>query len=230
MAFAMAGGALDDGHLLDDTRGLRIVRIGVVFGMDGDHRLAAPAGGAEAADEARNAAFDLEAGRFEQFAHQAGGFHLLHSQFSEIEDAVVEGGDGPGIAFEIVEAERLFGTPVGTWRIHDLSSHCVSFRWSDDPLLSTGSKRRFLSGREHCRTASHYKTGERLSDGQRSAAFRKKMDRLQRLTLLSAFEPWYRRPSPTRARSRPSALPLPTGRRGSGLHVFHSRLPLRRFS
>ncbi len=67
-------------------------------------------GGAEAAGEARNAALDLEAGRFEQIAHQAGGLDLLHAQFGEVEDAVVERGDGLGVAFEIVEAERLFDT------------------------------------------------------------------------------------------------------------------------
>jgi hypothetical protein len=52
MAFAMARRAVDDGFLLGEPGDLRIVRIGIVFGMDCDHRFAAAAGRAETADKA----------------------------------------------------------------------------------------------------------------------------------------------------------------------------------
>ena len=87
---------------------LRIIGICVVFGVDGDHRAAAAAGGAESAYKARDAALNREASGLQKFAHQPGGLDLLHPQFAEVEDAVVERRNGLGIAFEIIEAKCLF--------------------------------------------------------------------------------------------------------------------------
>src|SRR5205814_7555254 len=76
-------------------------------------RMAGTAGGAETACKAGNAALHLEAALFEQLAHELRCLEFLHPQFGKVEDAVVERGNGPGIAIQIIEAKCLLGTGPG---------------------------------------------------------------------------------------------------------------------
>ena len=59
-----------------------------------------------------------EARLFKQRRHQLRGLELLHAEFGEIEDVVIETGDGLGIAVEVVEAMRLGGVQVADFVIH----------------------------------------------------------------------------------------------------------------
>src|SRR3954451_19017229 len=103
----MAGRALDDELLLGEARGLRIVRHGIVFGVDRDNRMTGAVGGAEAGRKARDAALDLEVALLQEVRHQLRRFELLHAELTEIEDVVAEQGDGAGIAIDIIEQESL---------------------------------------------------------------------------------------------------------------------------
>src|SRR5437660_4988554 len=94
--------------------------------MDRDDRGARAAGRTKTAGESRNAALDLKAGFFQQLAHQASGFDLLHTELGEIEDAVVERGDRLGVAVEVVEAQCLLAAHIGSLRTHGCSPPAVN--------------------------------------------------------------------------------------------------------
>jgi hypothetical protein len=112
VALAMAWRALDDRGRFHGSGLLRIVRVGIVFGVQRHHRLARAVGRTETRREARDAALDLETALLQQPAHQLGGLELLHAELAEVEDAVIERRDRLGVAIDEFAGQFLLGSRV----------------------------------------------------------------------------------------------------------------------
>jgi hypothetical protein len=117
VAFAMTGRALDDRLGFRHAGGLAVLRVGVVFGVQRDHRAARAVGGKKARGETREAARHLEFLRFERIGHQLRAFVLLHAEFGEVEYRIADQADRARVAVEEIENESLGIGNVG--RGHD---------------------------------------------------------------------------------------------------------------
>ena len=113
MSLAMAGRAHDNRGRLHSPGLLGIVGIGVIFRMDGQHRRDRTIGGAKSGWEPADAALNGKARLLKQRGHQTSGLELLHSQFAEIENVIVQQSNGPRMVIQIALDLALDG---GGWQ------------------------------------------------------------------------------------------------------------------
>ena len=140
VALAVSRGAWDDLGPRGRAGRLRVLGVGVVFGVHGDHRPARAEGGEKRRREPRDAALDREALILEQPGQEPRRLVLLHPDLAEIEDAVSDGGDGLSVSFDDVEDEGLLRIDVR--RCHgvpplEMNSDVSEFRVAPPPRLTS---------------------------------------------------------------------------------------------